>query len=246
MRKLFTVIFLATVAFAAGCGGGGGGGGGGTSNAPTTYKVTPAVGSGGSVSPSTVQSVNSGATASFTITANSGYIISSVTGCGGVPWSGGNTYTTGVITSDCIVNASFVLPTTAILKLSSQGVLSVGKAVSGFGATLELPSGVTVKNTGGVVDASVVAGSGLLEGSAGTLGPVNYTPATSITKAKLDFTIASTAPAGVGVGEYATINFILNGVSPTAADFSITSFKPIDLSYTDITTLIPVKTLELR
>lgn len=241
MNKLFIWIFLATVALAAGCGGGGGGG---TSVAPTNYQVTPSAMNGGSINPSTVQTVNSGSTASFTVTPNTGYIISSVTGCSGT--LSGSTYTIGAVTSACTVTASFVVPTTAILKLSSQGVLPVGKAVSGFGATLELPAGVTAKNTGGVVDATVVSGSGLLAGGAGTLGPVTYTPATGTSKAKLDFTIASTAPAGVGVGEYATINFSLNGVSPTASEFSITSFKPIDLSYTDITTLIPGKTLELR
>lgn len=138
-------------------------------------------------------------------------------------------------------------PTAAVMKLSAAGTLPTGKAVAGLGVTIDLPAGVTVKTvSGGAVDSSVVTGSGLLAGSNGTMGPVTYTPAAGSAKAKLDFTIASTASAGVGVGEYATITFILNNTSPTAADFSITSFTPVDLSFTNLTTLTAAKTVALQ
>ncbi|MFA6257298.1 MAG: hypothetical protein WCT29_01995 [Candidatus Paceibacterota bacterium] len=75
------------------------------SNAPTYYTVTPSAGTGGSISPSTPRTVASGDTTSFTITPNAGNYISSVTGCGGS--LSGNTYTTGAITSNCSVVASF-------------------------------------------------------------------------------------------------------------------------------------------
>ena len=71
-----------------------------------TFSVTPAPVSNGFISPNTPQSVNSGSTKTFTITPNSGYVISTVTGCGNGTRSG-NTYTTGVITSACTVSASF-------------------------------------------------------------------------------------------------------------------------------------------
>jgi hypothetical protein len=128
-------------------------------------------------------------------------------------------------------------PTAATLKLSSQGTMPAGKAVTGIAATIELPSGATVKNTNGVVDATVVVGSGLMAGTAGTMGPVNYTPATATAKAKLDFTIASTVAAGVAVGEYATITLILSGVNPAVTDYKVTSFKAYDLSFAEITAL---------
>lgn len=137
---------------------------------------------------------------------------------------------------------SVSMPTAAVLKLSSQGTLPAGTAVTGIGATIELPAGVTAKTaTGGAVDATVVVGSALMAttGTApvGTMGPVTYTPATATAKAKLDFTIASTAAAGVGVGECATITLILSGVNPAVTDFNVTSFKAYDLSYTQIPAL---------
>jgi uncharacterized repeat protein (TIGR01451 family) len=77
------------------CSGGGG----------TTHVVTPVAGSGGSIVPSTPQTVNDGSTIAFTVTPNAGFSIASVTGCGGS--LSGNTYTTGAITADCTVNATF-------------------------------------------------------------------------------------------------------------------------------------------
>lgn len=131
-----------------------------------------------------------------------------------------------------------VSPTTAVIKVSTQGIMPAGKALSGFGMTLELPTGVTAKTVaGGAIDTTVVVNSGLLASSAGTMGPVTYTPATATTRAKIDFYIASLAPAGVGVGEYATINLMLAGVNPTITDFNVIAFTPVDLSYAPLPAL---------
>ncbi|KKR42192.1 MAG: Peptidase M23, partial [Candidatus Nomurabacteria bacterium GW2011_GWF2_40_12] len=76
-------------------------------NPPVNYKytVTASAGQGGSISPSSRQ-VNSGSTASFTVSPNSGYSINSVTStCGGN--LSGNTFTTGPVRSNCSVYASF-------------------------------------------------------------------------------------------------------------------------------------------
>ena len=78
---------------------------------PVTYTVTPAAGTGGTISPNTAQTVNYGTTTVFTVTPNSGYNIASVTGCGG--GLSGNTYTTGPITSNCTVTAAFSANTPA-------------------------------------------------------------------------------------------------------------------------------------
>ena len=72
---------------------------------PVAYTVTPSVGSGGSISPSAPQTVNYNQTVSFTLTPDPGYQIASVTGCNGA--LSGNTYSTGPITGDCSVTASF-------------------------------------------------------------------------------------------------------------------------------------------
>ncbi len=73
-----------------------------------THAVTATHGTGGTISPSS-RIVNDGLTTTFTITPtpNSDYVISSVAGCGGT--LNGNTYTTGPITNDCTVSASFEL-----------------------------------------------------------------------------------------------------------------------------------------
>jgi poly(3-hydroxybutyrate) depolymerase len=73
-------------------------------NPTVQFTVTANAGLNGLVSPPT-QKVNSGATTTITVTANAGFSISSVTGCGGT--LSNNTYTTAVIGADCAVNASF-------------------------------------------------------------------------------------------------------------------------------------------
>lgn len=86
----------------AACSGGGGDG-------VSSYTVTPTAGAGGSISPDIVQTVNHGATTSFTLAPNTGYSIDSVGGtCGGT--LDGGTYTTEAITANCTVQASFTLP----------------------------------------------------------------------------------------------------------------------------------------
>jgi hypothetical protein len=77
----------------------------------TYYTVTATASEGGSISPGSA-SVLSGATTRFTLTPESGYEISSVTGCGGS--LEGSVYTTGEITSACAVTATFSSSVTAL------------------------------------------------------------------------------------------------------------------------------------
>lgn len=72
------------------------------------YTAIPSAGTGGSISPSTVQTVGAGATAAFTVTADSGYDRSSTVGgsCPAGSWSG-NVWTTGAISGNCTVSFSF-------------------------------------------------------------------------------------------------------------------------------------------
>jgi hypothetical protein len=69
-----------------------------------TYTVSATTGIGGSISPPN-QTVEHGATATFTVAPETGYSIAQVTGCGGTLQE--STYITGVITNACTVNASF-------------------------------------------------------------------------------------------------------------------------------------------
>lgn len=73
----------------------------------TTYTVSTNAGQGGYISPPS-RTVNSGQTATFKVTPNSGYTINSVTGssCSINP-IGNNEYVTGAIYSNCTVTATF-------------------------------------------------------------------------------------------------------------------------------------------
>lgn len=77
---------------------------------PTTYTVTPSVTGAGSISPNTAQTVNSGATATFALSATTGNHLVDVTGtCGGTLT--GTSYTTNAVTQDCTVIANFAADT---------------------------------------------------------------------------------------------------------------------------------------
>lgn len=69
-----------------------------------THTITAMAGTGGSIDP-TERTVEHGSTTTFTVTPDQGYSIATVTGCGGS--LEGQTYTTGEITADCLVEASF-------------------------------------------------------------------------------------------------------------------------------------------
>ena len=85
-----------------------------------TYTVTPSAGAGGSISPNTPRQVAQGNTTSFTVTPNSGFNVDTVTGCSGSLV--GTIYTTGAITTNCSVAASFKeQPTSEFTVTASAG-----------------------------------------------------------------------------------------------------------------------------
>jgi glucose/arabinose dehydrogenase/plastocyanin len=71
-----------------------------------TRIVTPEAGPGGALSPSVPQTVADGDTVAFTVTAAAGYLIDSVSGCGG--HLDGAIYTTAEVLADCSVMATFL------------------------------------------------------------------------------------------------------------------------------------------
>lgn len=102
-------------------------GGGGTS-----YTVTPSAGANGSISPNTAQTVSSGGTAGFTVTPSGGYTASVAGSC---PTGSlvGTAYTTGAITANCTVDATFVdttAPSVAITAPADGSTVAGSIAVS--------------------------------------------------------------------------------------------------------------------
>ena len=71
----------------------------------STHTVIPSAGAGGTISPNTAQTINSGSPTTFTVTPNSGYTASVGGTCGGSLV--GTTYTTNAITGNCTVSAEF-------------------------------------------------------------------------------------------------------------------------------------------
>jgi len=83
-----------------------------TGGGPTTHTVTPSVtGGNGTIAPSTPQTVNHGATTTFTLTPATNYhVVTPVGGtCGGT--LAGNVFTTSAVNADCTVIASFAADT---------------------------------------------------------------------------------------------------------------------------------------
>ncbi|MES2672928.1 MAG: InlB B-repeat-containing protein [Pseudomonadota bacterium] len=94
-----------------------------------TFSVTPSAGSGGSISPATVQTVADGGTTSFTVTPNTGYSIAAVGGtCGGN--LSGNTYLTDIVTANCLVTATFTSSTYTVTFELAGGSRTGGGALS--------------------------------------------------------------------------------------------------------------------
>lgn len=121
-----------------------------------TFTVTPSASAGGSIAPSTPQTVNSGATTSFTLTANSGFHIANVGGtCGGS--LAGNVYTTNAITANCTVVANFSALTFTVTP------------VAGSGGSLA-PSTPQTVNDGAVVAFTVTPAAGFAIGAVGGCG----------------------------------------------------------------------------
>lgn len=138
-------------------------------------------------------------------------------------------------------------PTTATLKLSTStsGTLAPD-AMSGIQISVILPAGVTVKaNTGGSVQDGVVSVSGV---AAPGMAQSLYTPASGATPGKLTIVVASNA--GFGPGEFATVICdIAAGSYPTAGDFPLADFMPVDnitFNTTTISGLTPSVTVTLQ
>jgi hypothetical protein len=125
------------------------------------YTVTAAAtGSGGNVTPAS-QAVANGSTATVAVTPDTGYHINSVAGCSGS--LSGNAYTTGPITADCTVTATFAAdaPNTYAVTPSAGagGTISPGTAQT---VTANGSASFTITPASGYQIASVTGCGGIL------------------------------------------------------------------------------------
>ncbi|PKG83015.1 hypothetical protein CXF85_11755, partial [Colwellia sp. 75C3] len=131
-----------------------------------THTVSAIAGTGGGISPA-AQTVEQGAITTVTVTPNSGYAISTVSGCDGS--LSGNTYTTGTIAASCSVSASFTPITHTVSALSGTG-----GEVSPATQTINqgLTTTVTVTPNSGYAISTVSGCSGSLLGNTFTTGAI--------------------------------------------------------------------------
>ena len=108
-KTVSLALWLGLLGGIGGCGGGG---------SKPTFVVTASASTGGSIQPASAEVVQ-GATTSFTITPEDGYLVAAVTGCGGT--LSGDRYTTGPVTAACTVAASFRLPSVSGLVSPAGG-----------------------------------------------------------------------------------------------------------------------------
>lgn len=116
------------------------------------YTVTSTAGSNGSVSPSGAQTVNSGATLTFTATPGSGYGVAQWLLDGTPVQTGGTIYQLSNITANHTVNVTFgtvtLTPSVSTLALSINCLPSSSCATTKNAALTGNPRQITIQNTG--------------------------------------------------------------------------------------------------
>ena len=132
-----------------------------------SYTVAASAGNGGNIDPPTV-TVEYGTTTGFTITPALGYSIGTVTGCSGT--LSGNRYTTGPVTGDCTVNATFTINSyTVAASAGNGGNIDPPAATVEYGATTNF----TVTPDQGYSIDTVTGCGGNLVGDIYTTSPIS-------------------------------------------------------------------------
>jgi hypothetical protein len=147
------------------------------------------------------------------------------------------------ITDITATNLVAIGGSSALLKLSTQGTLAGGSSIGGIEVTVNLPAGVTVKaDTSGTL-VGVVTTSGVVP--TGSLVQARYIPASGIGQGSIK--IALIEAMGFGIGEFVTVNCDVSvGAIPSAIDFSLTDFKPVDLNSAAIAGLSVTFTADIK
>jgi len=194
------------------------------------YTVTPTAGSGGSIDPSTPQTIMAGEAATFTVTPLPGYLATVAGSCGGS--LAGSTYTTAPISNDCTVLASFAtVPDAPVLISATAGDAQVSVAFlpspnDGGAPIISYTARCGTQDASGA--SSPLTVSGLVNGVAVTCSVIARNsvgdsaasePSASVTPRVPDFAVTVTragaglggvtsTPAGIDCGSQCTARFI--------------------------------------
>jgi hypothetical protein len=202
---------------------------------PGSHVVTATAGSGGTILPPS-QVVANGGTATFTVTAQSGFTVGSVTGTTCTPINtGGATWTAANITAACAVTASFTANNHTVT------------ATAGSGGTITPPSQSVVH--GGTANFTVTAQTGFsvagvtgntctpANNGNGTWSAPNITSACAVTATFAANTYTVTATAGTGGGITPPSQSVAHG---GAANFTVTTQTGYAVANVTGTTCTPV------
>jgi hypothetical protein len=183
-----------------------------------TYTITASAGANGSITPSGNVNVAQGANQTFSITANSGYQVSSVTvdgaGVGAV-----TSYAFNNVQANHTISASFsALPDFSISASPSSQTVTAGSNTT-YTATVSALNGFS-----GTVNLSV---SGLPSGASGNFNPISISTSGSST---LTITTATNTPAGTNtltitgtsgsLQHSATVTLIVNAAGATNSNIA--------------------------
>jgi hypothetical protein len=186
-----------------------------------TFTIVASAGAGGTIAPSGAVTVTEGADQTFTIAASAGFLLSEVT-VDGVSQGAVAEYTFSGVTADHAIAASFVAqPTSAVVRLVTQGTLPAGALIGGVQATLTYATDKGLSIAANAVVASGAGAGSLLVANANTAGQV---------------IVALVNASGIGTGELATATFAVAPPNvPVPADFAIApGATVIDLTGTPI------------
>ncbi|MCK0154312.1 hypothetical protein MWU49_11410 [Alcanivorax sp. S6407] len=133
---------------------------------PIQYQVTT-IADNGSFDPANPL-VDHGQTQVFTVTADEGYLLTGVTGCSGS--LDGSTYTTGIITAECSVTATFEIKSYTVTATvdGANGMIGPNEATVAHGGITDF---LVTPDTGFVVN-TITGCGGTLDGDTYTTGPV--------------------------------------------------------------------------
>lgn len=204
-------------------------------------RATVVDGTGGFVSPAS-QAVDRGATATVEFTAIDGYMIDTVTGCGGTLVDESTSFTTGAVTEDCDIEVRFVRSRFTVLgALYDAGSILPQSQTVASGST----GSVTIVPADGYKVATVTGCGGTLEFDTYTTGPVTEDCSIAATFERIVHTVSATAGSGgsidpssreVGYGETATFTvkpnsgFIISSVSGCGGSRSGTTYTTGDIT----------------
>lgn len=138
--------------------------------AVSNFTITPTVGTGGKMSPSTVQTVASGADLKFTITPNSGYQVATLM-VDGAAVAKATSYTFSAVTANHTIAVTFAKPTLSLtLTGLKSGAIKAGKSLTCKGAVKPARAGkatVTIQRKVGTKWVKVTAKAATLNATTG-------------------------------------------------------------------------------